>query len=261
LHAVQGHHAQKPVGLHAPRCHHSLEPATETEAMNAQTPTAQASIDEALRTRRTVRAFLPDPVPREQVAEILRLAACAPSNSNTQPWRVWVLAGEPKRRFSAALMQSHAADAVPPFAHFPDPLPEACQARQADFGRRYYAALGIDRADTAARARQSARNLVFFDAPVGLIVTIDARLKEHSWLDCGLFVQNLLIAAHAHGLATCPQVTFARYQPVIAQQLGLGEHDRVVCGVSLGRADDGAAVNRMDMPRDDWEAFTTMRGL
>jgi nitroreductase len=140
-------------------------------------------------------------------------------------------------------------------------LPAACRARQEDFGRRYYQALGIDRADVAARTRQTARNLLFFDAPVGLVLTIDAALKPHSWLDCGLFLQNLMLAAHARGLATCPQVTFARYQPVIAAALGLGAQERVVCGVSLGRADEAAPVNRMAMPRDDWQAFSTLRGF
>lgn len=226
-----------------------------------QATTMQQCIDEVLRSRKTVRGFRPDPVSREQIIAILRVASTAPSNSNTQPWRVFVLAGEFKRQLSTALLNAHETGGLPAFAHFPDPLPATCRARQEEFGRRYYQALGIDRGDAIARARQTGRNLLFFDAPVGLIFTIDASLKEHSWLDYGLFIQNLMIAAHARGLATCPQVTFARYEPVIAPALGLSEHERVVCGMSVGYPDESAAVNRLGMPRDDWETFTTMIGI
>jgi len=93
-------------------------------------------------------------------------------------------------------------------------LGNACKQRQDDFGQRYYGALGIDRNDATARSQQTGRNFLFFDAPVGLIFTIDARLQKHSWLDCGLFIQNIMIAARARGLDTCPQVLFARYPQV-----------------------------------------------
>jgi nitroreductase len=232
------------------------------DAMHADPKEArQQWIDETISSRRTVRGFRPDPISREQITDILRVASTAPSNSNTQPWRVFVLGGDFKRQLSAALVNAHEAGDLPPFAHFPEPLPAACRAHQEDFGKRYYHALGIDRGDAAARARQTRRNLLFFDAPIGLIFTIDAALREHSWLDYGLFLQNLMIAAHARGLATCPQVTFARYQCVIAPVLGLSDNERVVCGMSVGYPDESAAVNRLGMPRDDWQTFTTMRGI
>jgi nitroreductase len=99
------------------------------------------------------------------------------------------------------------------------------------------------------------------DASVGLIFTIDARLRKHSWLDCGLFIQNIMIAAKARGLDTCPQVVFARYQPLIAEHLHLPPGHDVVCGMSLGYADEGAAINRLDMPREPIERFSNFLGF
>ena len=140
-------------------------------------------------------------------------------------------------------------------------MPPDCEARVGDFGRRYYSALGIDRADMAARARQTGRNFLFFEAPVGLIFTIHATLTKHSWLDCGLFLQNLMLAAHVRGLATCPQVSFVRFQSVIAEQLGLSPEEVVTCGISCGYADEQAAVNQLNMPREPVERFTRWLGF
>lgn len=222
---------------------------------------ADRIVDEIIRSRRAVRAFRATPVPKALVAEILALARCAPSNSNTQPWCVHVLEGEPKRLFSEALMRSHERDDLPASRHFPDELPTACKTRQAEFGARYYAALDIDRADTAARYRQTARNYLFFDAPVGLIFTIDERLTRHSWLDYGMFVQTLMIAARAKGLDTCPQVSFVRHEPVIRELLALPQGQTVVCGMSLGYGEPEAKLNCLAMPRDPVEAFTVFRGF
>jgi len=220
-----------------------------------------AMIDSVIRSRRTVRAFRPDPVPRPHLVEILEMARMAPSTFNTQPWRVHLLAGKAKRALSEAILQAHAPNTQPRFSPFPEPPVPDCAARQNDFGRRYYSALGIDRADMAARGHQTGRNFLFFDAPIGLIFTIRAALTKHSWLDYGLFLQNLMLAAHARGLATCPQVSFVRYQSVIAEQLGLASEEMVVCGMSLGYADEQAPVNRLGMPREPLEAFTRWLGF
>ncbi len=220
-----------------------------------------ALVDNLMRARKTVRAFRPDPVPRARLVEILEMSRTAPSTFNTQPWRVHLLAAEAKRALGEAILRAHAANTTPPFSPFPQPPPPDCSARQDDFGRRYYSALGIDRADMAARSRQTGRNFLFFDAPVGAIFTIDAVLTKHSWLDCGLFLQNFMLAAQARGLATCPQVSFVRYQLIIAEQLGLAPDEAVVCGMSLGYADEQAAVNRLEMPREPVERFTRWLGF
>ena len=140
-------------------------------------------------------------------------------------------------------------------------MPADCAARVDEFARRYYSALGIDRSDMTARARQTARNYVFFDAPVGLIFTTHAALTRHSWLDCGLFLQSLMLAAYVRGLATCPQVSFVRFQSVIAEQLSLGPDEVVTCGMSCGYEDRQAAVNHLGMPRESLEGVARWLGF
>jgi len=229
--------------------------------MHTETTDTVAIVDNVIRSRTTVRAFRPDSVPQAQLREIIEVARMAPSNFNTQPWRVHVLAGEAKRALSEAISRAHSANTHPPFSPFPQPPPPDCAARLDDFGGRYYAALGIDRADLAARARQTGRNFLFFDAPVGFIFTINSTLTKHSWLDFGLFLQNLMLAAYARGLATCPQVSLVRYQSIIAEQLRLAPTEAVTCGMSLGYADEQAAVNRLGMPREPLQAFTRWFGF
>ena len=222
---------------------------------------ARDAVDAVIRSRAAVRAFQPTPVPKALIVEMLDVARCAPSNSNTQPWFVHVLEGDARRRFSEALLRSHERDELPASQHFPPELPAACKTRQADFGARYYAALGIDRADAAARYRQTAQNYLFFDAPVGLIFTIDARLMPHSWADFGMFLQTFMLAARARGLDTCPQVSFVRHEPVIRECLPLPEGQTVVCGMSLGWAQEGSALRQLAMPREPVEAFTVFHGF
>jgi nitroreductase len=223
--------------------------------------TAAAILDAAIRSRKAVRAFRPDPVPRQHLVEILDAARAAPSNYNSQPWHVYVLTGEAKRALGEAILRVHDAQTAPPFSPFPQPNPPECAARVDDFGWRIYSSLGIDRADTAARWRQTGRNYLFFGAPIGFIVTIKAAMTRHSWLDCGVFVQTLMLAAQVRGLATCPQVSFVRYQPIVAEQLGLSPDELVTCGVSCGYADEQAAVNHMNMPREPVDGFTRWLGF
>lgn len=232
-----------------------MEPGRSTQADIAN------CVDQVLRSRRSTRAYRPQPVRAQLVREILDSAATAPSNSNTQPWRVHALAGAALRELGDALVASFREGRLPPSSHFPDPLPAELGARQADFAMRYYDCLGIERQDGAARARQTEKNFHFFGAPVGLIFSIDARLTAHSWLDLGLFVQNVMIAARARGLATCPQVSFARFHPVIAALLPMAPHHVTACGMSLGFPDESAPVNQVRMPRERASAFAQFSGF
>jgi len=224
-------------------------------------PDAVPVLDAVLRARKSVRAFRREPVPRQLLGEILEAARAAPSNFNSQPWRVHVLTGKAKEALGEALLQAHVDQAVPPFSPFPKAMPGECEARVNEFGRRLYSAMGVDRADMAGRARVSGRNFVFFNAPVGLIFTIHSALTKHSWLDCGLFVQSVMLAAQVRGLATCPQVSFVRFQALIAEKLQLGADETVTCGMSLGYADEQAAVNRLDMPRAELSEFARWHGF
>lgn len=218
-------------------------------------------VDGVMRARRSLRAYRPEPVPRALLEELLAVACTAPSNSNTQPWRVHAVAGAALRSMGDALVAAFRENRLPPSPHFPDPLPEEHAQRQREFGAVYYRSLGIDPTDMPARMRQTEKNFHFFGAPVGLIFTIDARLAPHSWLDLGLLVQNVMIAASARGLGTCPQVSFARFHPVLAQHLALREHELTVCGMSLGYPERDAPVNRLAMPRRAVDEFASFQGF
>ena len=218
-------------------------------------------VGNVLRSRSSVRAYRRQPVTKELVKEILVEASSAPSGANTQPWRLYVLTGAPMKALGDALLAASRSGSAPPPAHFPEPLPDVFRARLQDFGARYYASLGIERHDAPARARQSERNLGFFGAPVGLIFSIDRRLKAHSWIDLGLFAQNLMIAAKARGIDTCPQVSFAPFHEVIAAHLRMPEEEVTAFGMSMGFGDPAAEVNQVRMPRERVEDFARLLGF
>lgn len=218
-------------------------------------------VSSVVRSRRSVRAFMPTPVPRELVEAILDDAASAPSGANIQPWRVHVLGGAVKDELANALVAAFRAGAAPAPVHFPEPLPEVFRARLMDFGARYYASLGIDRNDAPARMRQTERNFSFFGAPVGLIFSIDRRLKPHSWIDLGLFAQNVMIAAKSRGIDTCPQVAFAQFHDQIASHLQMPPQEIVAFGMSMGYGDSQARVNQTSMPRERQHQFAQFFGF
>jgi len=226
----------------------------------AQEAVAQC-VGHVVRSRRAVRVFKQKPLERRLVEEILADAATAPSGANVQPWRVYVVTGAAKEELAAALVAASRSETAPAPAHFPEPLPEVFRTRLLDFGARYYASLGIDRSDAAARTRQSEQNFSFFGAPVGLLFSIDRRLKPHSWIDLGLFAQNLMISAKARGIDTCPQVSFAPFHDVIASHVGMAPEEVTAFGMSMGYGDPGAPVNQTAMPRERVQDFARMVGF
>ncbi len=222
------------------------------------------AVEEAIISRRAIRAFLPDPVPREIVERLLDVAARAPSGTNMQPWQVRALAGDPLKRLIAAVTAAHDDPQVkpePPWRYYPETFFEPYLTRRRKVGWDLYGLLGIARGDHARMHAQHGRNFCFFDAPVGLVFTIDRRLEIGSWLDYGMFLQNVMTAARAHGLDTCPQAAFAPFQDVIARVLGLDEHEVVVCGMALGRADPEAPENALVTEREPAERFTRFEGF
>jgi nitroreductase len=231
------------------------------ESASMPNPNAAAIVESVVRARKAVRSFRPDAVCKDDVLQILDIARTAPSNSNTQPWQVYVLAGRAKRRLSDSLLRAHESGRHPPLVYMPDPLPDPYRRRQEAFGVRYYGTLGVDKSDIAERSRVTGRNFDFFGAPIGLIFTIDRCMTKYSWLDYGLFLQTVMIAARARGLDTCAQVSFARFQTIIADELGLPPGAEVVCGMSLGYADDAAAVNQLGIDREPVGRFTRCLGF
>lgn len=217
--------------------------------------------DSLVTSRRAVRAFLPTPVPKTLISEILDIARLAPSNSNIQPWNVHVLTGEPKQALSALLMAAHNDPHSEQLTHFPSDLGQRYRQRQELFGALFYGLHQVDKCDAGARARVSGLNFEFFGAPVGLIFTIDSNLKKYSWVDYGIFLQTLMLSAQARGLATCPQVSFARFQNLIGDFLHLDDGQEIVCGMSLGYADDNALLNSLRMPRARTEELARFIGF
>ncbi len=221
-----------------------------------------AAIEAAIRGRRSIRAFLPDPVPAALVEHLLDVAARAPSGTNMQPWRAHALAGEPKEALSRALVAAHAEpsghDAA--YRYYPDEFFEPYLSRRRKVGWDLYGRLGIARGEAERMRAQHARNLLFFDAPVGLVFTIDRRLEIGSWLDYGMFLENIMVAARGHGLETCVQAAFAPFDRVIREFLRLPETDVVVCGMSLGYADPDAPENGLETERVPAREFATFRG-
>lgn len=214
---------------------------------------------EIVRTRHSMRRFLPTPVERSTLLAILDLAARAPSGVNTQPWHVHILSGESKSRLSAAILAEYE---TPSFEHkgeydyYPESWVEPYLGRRRHTGLALYSLLGIEKKDTARMHEQWGRNYSFFDAPVGLIFTIDTCLGQGSLIDYGAFLQTLMLAARAHGLHTCVQAAFCDYHPIVHQQLDIPDTQKILCGMSLGHADPDAVENTLDLPRIPASEFT-----
>ncbi len=205
-------------------------------------------VDSAITSRRSVRQFLPDRVPRKVIEEILSVASRAPSGTNMQPWKVHVLSGQAKQKLSEAIVYAHdhhANEHQNEYKYYPPEFPEPYKSRRRKIGWDLYGLLEIERGETDKMHAQHARNYEFFDAPVGLIFTIDRVLEKGSWLDFGMFLQNIMTAARGRCLDTCPQAAFAQYHRIIRQQLGLSDSDVVVCGMAIGHADNSARVNTL----------------
>ena len=221
-------------------------------------------VDQAILTRRSVRGFKPDPVPRHVVAEILAVASRAPSGTNMQPWRVRVLAGAARERLCRAIADPFLAGTLTPdpqYRYYPAEFFEPYRGRRRKVGYDLYGVLGIAKDDLAARHRQHARNYEFFGAPVGMIFTIDRRLEIGSWLDYGMFLTNVTLAARARGLHTCPQAAWPPYHEAIRGVLSIPPSEAVVCGMALGFIDDSEPANRLVTERAPVESFASFEGF
>ena len=220
----------------------------------------QEAVDAAITSRRSIRAFLDKPVEQADIERILEVAARAPSGTNTQPWKVYVLTGQARVALSDAILAVHtnpeqARQHTEEYAYYPREWVSPFVDRRRKVGWDLYSLLGLTREDKAGMAAQHARNFRFFDAPVGLIFTIDRIMEQGSWLDYGMFLQNIMVAARGRGLDTCPQAAFTQYHRVIAEQLQLPANETVVCGMALGWADPARIENSLVTEREPLSAF------
>jgi nitroreductase len=216
-------------------------------------------VAEAVRTRMSVRAFKPDPVPGDLVRALLEAAALAPSGGNLQPWRVHALAGAPLAEFKALVAATPMEE--PEYEVYPPNLWDPLRTRRYVCGEDLYASIGIGREDRPGRFRQLARNLEFFGAPVGLFFSLDRKVGPPQWSDVGMYMQTFMLLATEQGLATCAQEFWARYPTTVAKFVGLPDDHMLFSGMALGYADATAPINGWRTRRDPFEVWGELRGF
>lgn len=211
---------------------------------------------EAVVGRRSVRAFLPDPIPRETIRLILADAARAPSGTNSQPWFVHVVTGAARDRVSKAVLEAaRAGERRDEYPYFPDDPGEPYLSRRRKVGFDLYALYGINRQDMEGRQRASLKNFEFFGAPVGMFFSMERKMQFGSWLDLGMFMQNVMIVARHYGLETCPQQAWGKFGPTVHKALGLGDDRIMVSGMSLGYVDRSDKANTLTTERESVDGF------
>ncbi len=236
-----------------PAVHPANPVATEpTDAIDSA-----LSVVEAVENRRSIRRFLPDPVSNQTITRILTAAARAPSGTNFQPWHVHVVVGETRARLSRAVIAAaEAGERSDEYAYAPSPVPEPYLSRRREVGYALYSLYGIERTDYESRKRAMLRNFEFFGAPMGLFFTMERNLLHGSWLDCGMFMQNVMILARAFGLETCPQQAWCEYGRVVHEQLDIPDTHVVLSGMAIGKSDESAPENSLISERVDVSQFT-----
>lgn len=215
----------------------------------------------AITSRRSVRGYLPDPVPRHVLEDILVSAGRAPSGTNIQPWRVWVLEGDAKDaligRVTAAFDEGRTEGLGD---YYPSEFVEPYRSRRRKVGWDLYGLLGIERGEWEKSRAYHRRNFEFFGAPVGLILAMHETMRSGGWMDLGLYMQGVMTMARAHGLDTCPQAAWLEYKDLVGSHLGLPEGYQVVAGMSLGYEDPAAEINQLTTERAPLDEFVTFVG-
>ena len=228
-------------------------------------PANTAAVDHAITSRMSARAFTQQEVSRELITEILQVASRAPSGTNTQPWKVYVLQGATRDALVDKVCAAHEAMRGNPdvakqyteqYDYYPAQWVSPYIDRRRENGWSLYGLLGIGKADKDRMHEQQQRNFKFFDAPVGLMFTIDPIMGRGSLFDYGMFVQNIMLAARARGLHTCPQAAWNGFHSIILPHIGAGEGEMMVCGMALGYADESDKVNTLVTPRVPVNEFT-----
>ena len=219
---------------------------------------------EAIKTRKSIRAFTDQTVSKDTVEEILQIAQRSPSGTNTQPWHVHVCSGAVKQAITDDVLALAAAGNSTPYQqydYYPGEWKDIHRDRRRGVGWGLYGLLGIKKGDREASARQGARNFKFFDAPVGLFVTTEAYLGRGSWSDTGMYIQTIMLAARGFGLHTCAQAAWIQYQEPIFQHLEIPDDQVLVSGMSLGYADPDAIENTLVSERESLENVASFKGF
>jgi nitroreductase len=216
------------------------------------------NISQAIQDRKSVRAFLPRQVSRESVAKILGTARNSPSGANSQPWQVAVVSKETKKKIEGALLAAFRSGAkeARDYEYYPTKWKEPYKRRRIACGTQLYDTLAIDRKDRVGRMAQWEANYRGFDAPVILFFFLDPSLAIGSYMDYGMFLQAVMLAAVDEGLATCAQAALSGYAGVVKEILGYPQESILLCGMALGYEDREALVNSYRTPREEVGGFT-----
>jgi len=217
-------------------------------------------VHEAITGRQSIRAFdQHKPVSDDIIESILHIAGRAPSGSNIQPWQVWVATGDKRREIAEACLARHQLgdEGQQEYNYYPVQWREPYIGRRRNTGWGLYGHLGIEKGDKQRMSEQHGRNYTFFDAPVSLFFTIDRDMELGSWMDYGMFLQSIMLAARGFGLETCPQAAFLKYHDTIMNMIAAPSEQMFVSAMSLGYADQNAAVNQYRTPRLEVGEFTT----
>ena len=209
------------------------------------------NIVDAITQRHSTRAFINKAVTTEQINRILSVASHSPSGANTQPWQVAVVSGKTKKELELLLEQTFANATKPKldYQYYPLKWAEPYKTRRRNCGLQLYSSLNIARNDTDSRQAQWAANYRGFDAPVILLFFMDSTMETGSFLDYGMFLQSVMLAAMEEGLATCPQAALAEYPQIVKQLLDYPDDKTLICGMAVGYEDTQAAVNNYRTPR------------
>ncbi|HUS95147.1 MAG TPA: nitroreductase [Hyphomicrobiaceae bacterium] len=217
------------------------------------------NVADAITGRQSLRAFIRDKdVPLDTINKVLTIASRAPSGSNIQPWKAWVARGRARDAIAEACHARHMAgdEGAREYNYYPVKWREPYIGRRRETGWGLYGKLGIEKGDKEEMKLQHGRNYLFFDAPVGLFFTIDRDMELGSWLDCGMFIQSVMLAARGEGLETCPQAAFCNYHDTVMALLGVPGDQMLICGMSLGYPVPDAVVNTFRTSRIDVSEFT-----
>ena len=209
---------------------------------------------EAIESRKSIRAFTDQPVEKELLYQLLQISQRSPSGTNTQPWYVYLCTGDVKQAITDDVLKMAAegkSKKYEDYDYYPPVWRDAHQARRRAVGWGLYGLLGIEKGDREGSARQGARNFKFFDAPVGLFVTVDSYVTRGSWADAGMYIQTIMLAARGLGLHTCPQAAWIPLQEPVFKHLGIPDDQELVTGMSLGYADKDAIENTLVSERED----------
>jgi hypothetical protein len=233
--------------------------------MNSALTDARA-VDAAIISRMSVRAFTPQPVDKQLLLHLLEVASRAPSGTNTQPWKVYVVQGASRDALVQQVCAAHdavradpslAAQYVEEYDYYPQKWVSPYIDRRRENGWGLYGLLGIGKGEKDQMHAQHQRNYRFFDAPVGLMFTMDRVMGRGSLVDYGMFLQSIMVAARGHGLSTCPQAAWNGFAKIILPHIGAGPDEMLVCGMAVGYADEAATVNSFHTPRVAVQDFTT----